>query len=356
MASKESSFTSNPLIYSLAWISVFISQALILHYQNGLGTYHAMADSLVFNFNFALLGLGIWYIARYNDLSKTRILVFILNHFFSMIFLVIIWLFISNLILKMLISDINDIDDINYLKFLGSSFAWRFVSGLMYYTLIALIYYVYMYYANFQKKIKTESELKALVKEAELASLKNQINPHFLFNSLNSISSLTITNPEKAREMLVKLSELMRYSLKTNHNDKSPLKVELENIEKYIALEKIRFGKKLEFMTKKLMKIALHMSLPNMILQPLFENAIKHGIYESTESVTIKVTCRAINNIIADMLLKTTSIPTGKPRKVKELALKILKKDLQSFIKCPNLLTTEKTLNIFIAKLLIPQK
>lgn len=353
MASKESSFTSNPLIYSLAWISVFISQALILHYQNGLGTYHAMADSLVFNFNFALLGLGIWYIARYNDLSKTRILVFILNHFFSMIFLVIIWLFISNLILKMLISDINDIDDINYLKFLGSSFAWRFVSGLMYYTVIALIYYVLMYYANFQKKIKTESELKSLVKEAELASLKNQINPHFLFNSLNSISSLTITNPEKAREMLVKLSELMRYSLKTNHNDKSTLNVELENIEKYLALEKVRFGKKLEYV-KEIDDDCIAMLLPNMILQPLFENAIKHGIYESTESVTIKISCRRINDILQIWIENNFDL-TGKPMRGEGIGLENIKKRLSIIYKSPNLLTTEITLNKFTAKLLIPQ-
>jgi len=347
MSLKESSFKSNSLIYSLSWISVSILQALILHYQYGLITFHAVADSLVFNFNFALLGLGIWYIARYNDLSKTRILVFVLNHFFSMTFLVIIWLFFSNLILKTLINDPV------YLRFLGSSFTWRFVSGLLYYALISLVYYVFMYYANFQKKIKTESELKALVKEAELSSLKNQINPHFLFNSLNSISSLTITNPEKAREMLVKLSELMRYSLKTNHNDKSSLNVELENIEKYIALEKVRFGNKLEYV-KEIDDDCFAMLLPNMILQPLFENAIKHGIYESTESVTIKIICRRINDIL-QVWIENNFDPSGKPMKGEGIGLQNIKKRLTLIYKSPNLLTTEIKSNKFTAKLLIPQ-
>jgi sensor histidine kinase YesM len=347
MSELKSTNKVNSLIYSVAWIAIILAHALILHYQYGLGTYHAMADSLVFNFNFALLGLGIWYIARYNDLSKTSILVFILNHFFSMAFLVIIWLFISNLILRNLI-----VDD-HYLTFLDMSFAWRIINGLLYYALIALIYYVFIYYANFQKKIKSEAELKTLVKEAELTSLKNQINPHFLFNSLNSISSLTITNPEKAREMLVKLSELMRYSLKTNHNDKSSLNIELDNIEKYIALEKVRFGNKLEYV-KDIDEECCSLLLPNMILQPLFENAIKHGIYESTEIVIIKVICKRINNVL-QIFIENNFDPSGKPIKGEGIGLENIKKRLAIIYKSPNLLKTEIISNKFIARLLIPQ-
>jgi two-component system, LytTR family, sensor kinase len=347
MSRFNSSNKVNTLIYSLSWLAIFIAHGILLYYQYGLTAYCAMADSLVFNFNFALLGLGIWYIARYNDLSKTSILVFILNHTFSMAFLVVIWVFASNLLLKSVIVDKK------YLDFLDFSFTWRLIIGVLYYALLGLIYYVFMYYANFQKKIKSESELKALVKEAELASLKNQINPHFLFNSLNSISSLTVTNPEKAREMLVKLSELMRYSLRTTHNDRSSLSFELDNIEKYITLEKVRFGNKLEFV-KEVDESCCAMLLPNMILQPLFENAIKHGIYESTESVTIKVSCKAINNIL-QITIENNFDPTGKPMKGEGIGLENIKKRLALIYKNPNLLTTEVKNNIFTAKILVPQ-
>jgi two-component system, LytTR family, sensor kinase len=347
MSDSKSSVRVNTIIYGLAWLVIFIAHSLLLYYQYGLSAYFAMADSLIFNFNFALLGLGIWYIARFNDITKNSILVFILNHTFSMAFIVIIWLFASNLILK------SVIDDKRYNVFLDFSYPWRIITGVLYYALIGLVYYVFMYYANFQKKIKSESELRSLVKEAELASLKNQINPHFLFNSLNSISSLTITNPEKAREMLVKLSELMRYSLKTTHNDRSSLSFELDNIEKYIALEKVRFGNKLEY-EKEVDETCCAMLLPNMILQPLFENAIKHGIYESTEKVTIKVKCKAINNVLQICIENNFDI-TGKPMKGEGIGLDNIKKRLTLIYKNPDLLSTEIKNNFFIAKLLIPQ-
>jgi two-component system, LytTR family, sensor kinase len=347
MTRIKSSYRVNSLIYGLSWFAIFIAHGIILYSQYKLTAYNAMADSLVFNFNFAILGLGIWYIARFNDLTKTSILVFILNQTFSMAFLVLIWLFFSNLLLRTVVSNKE------YLDFLDFSFTWRLIMGLLYYALISLIYYVFMFYSNFQKKIKSESELKALVKEAELASLKNQINPHFLFNSLNSISSLTITNPEKAREMLVKLSELMRYSLKTTHNDRSSLSFELDNIEKYIALEKVRFGDKLEYV-KEVNESCCSMLLPNMILQPIFENAIKHGIYESTESVTIKVSCKTINNVL-QICIENNFDPTGKPMKGEGIGLENIKKRLALIYKSPDLLTTEIKNNIFIAKLLIPQ-
>jgi len=264
-----------------------------------------------------------------------------------MIFLVAIWLGISYLLIS------NLIEEALYIGFLEASITWRVITGLLYYALLALVFYVYIYYENFQNKIQAEGELRGLVKEAELKSLKNQINPHFLFNSLNSISSLTITNPEKAREMLVKLSELMRYSLKTNHGDKSNLNVELGNIEKYIALEKIRFGEKLHF-EKEISEECCKMHLPNMILQPLFENAIKHGIYESTESVTIKVQCKSINDIL-QIIIENNFDPNGKPMKGEGIGLENIKKRLSIIYRNPDLLTTEIKSNIFTAKLLIPQ-
>ena len=337
----------NLIIYSSLWIIIGLSQGIILHYVYNIDSYNAMADSLIFNGNYAILGLGITYIVGYNDLTKSSIQFFLFNHLFAMIFLTGIWLGISYFFLTLLI------EQSNYLLFLDKSITWRVINGLLFYTVIALINYALMYYDSFQKKNKNEVELKALVKEAELKSLKNQINPHFLFNSLNSISSLTITNPEKAREMLVKLSELMRYSLKTNHSDKSTLEVELGNIEKYIALEKIRFGDKLLF-EKDIASDCCQMQLPNMILQPIFENAIKHGIYESTQSITIKVTCKSIDNVLL-ITVENNFDTEAKSTKGEGIGLDNIKKRLAIIYKSPNLLTTEIKSDIFTAKLLIPQ-
>jgi two-component system, LytTR family, sensor kinase len=347
MVSSDNSSRVYLIIYTAVWLVIGLSHGLILHYVYHLDSFNAMADSLVFNGNFAILGISVWYIARFNDLTKSSVGVFFLNHVFSMVFLVAIWLGISYLLIS------NLIEEGTYINFLETSITWRIITGLLYYALLALVFYVYIYYENFQQKIEAEGELRGLVKEAELQSLKNQINPHFLFNSLNSISSLTITNPEKAREMLVKLSELMRYSLKTNHHDKSKLEVELGNIEKYIALEKIRFGDKLNF-EKDITEECCRMELPNMILQPLFENAIKHGIYESTESVTIMVHCKAINDVL-QIKIENNFDPNAKPVRGEGIGLANIKKRLSIIYKNPDLLTTEIKSNIFTAKLLIPQ-
>jgi LytS/YehU family sensor histidine kinase len=142
------------------------------------------------------------------------------------------------------------------------------------------------------EKNAKEARLESLVKETELKMLRSQINPHFLFNSLNSISSLTITNPEKARDMVIKLSEFMRYALSKKDEQPVTLRSELENLRLYLEIEKVRFGDRL-FTEENISENCLDIKMPVMILQPLYENAIKHGVYESTECVNIrtKVSC-----------------------------------------------------------------
>ena len=127
--------------------------------------------------------------------------------------------------------------------------------------------------------------------------LKAQINPHFIFNSLNSISSLTLSSPEDAREMIVKMSEFLRYSLGQD-SEQISLRVELDQIKRYLDIEKVRFGDQLVFESV-MDQECLEWPVPRLILQPLFENAIKHGLYESIETVTISLAgSKKGNNIL----------------------------------------------------------
>jgi len=132
--------------------------------------------------------------------------------------------------------------------------------------------------------------MKTLVKEAELKSLKFQINPHFIFNSLNSINSLTMSDPQKAGAMTIKLSDYLRFTLSKNEKQKSKLKEEIDSTKLYLDIEKVRFGDKIEYV-EEIQKKCLDVQVPSMILQPLFENAIKHGVYESLDKVGIKFSC-----------------------------------------------------------------
>lgn len=120
-------------------------------------------------------------------------------------------------------------------------------------------------------------ELNTNLKQAQLNTLKGQINPHFMFNSLNNIRGLMLEDVEKSREMLTKLSEMLRYSLTKNNIDGIALEEELEMVENYIALSKIQFEDRLEF-KKHIAPDALSVQIPPMIVQLLVENATKHGI------------------------------------------------------------------------------
>lgn len=136
---------------------------------------------------------------------------------------------------------------------------------------------------------KLEEQERLLV-EARLAALTSQINPHFLFNTLNSVSSLIRTDPDQARVMVVKLSKVLRRLLR-KHENFSALRDELSFIEDYLAIEMVRFGDKLRY-EKDVADDTLDMLIPSMMLQPLVENSIKHGLASKVEGGSIRIRTR----------------------------------------------------------------
>jgi two-component system, LytTR family, sensor kinase len=127
----------------------------------------------------------------------------------------------------------------------------------------------------------------ARLTEAQLAALTNQINPHFLFNTLNSVSTLIRIDPEKARSMIYKLSNILRRLLRKTEN-LATLREEISFIDDYLAIEVVRFGDKLRF-KKEIDPKALDLLVPTMILQPIIENSIKHGLGNKIEGGTISL-------------------------------------------------------------------
>ena len=145
---------------------------------------------------------------------------------------------------------------------------------------------------NTRNEEKLESQQR-LLNEARLAALTRQINPHFLFNTLNSISSLIRTDPEQARGVIYKLSNILRRLLRKNEN-LNPLREELQFIDDYMGIELVRFGDKLRFI-KEVDPMTLDRLVPSMLLQPLVENSIKHGLSPKVEGGMIRVRSRLEN-------------------------------------------------------------
>ena len=145
---------------------------------------------------------------------------------------------------------------------------------------------------NTRIQIKLRDQEQSLL-EARMQALTSQINPHFLFNTLNTIGSLTRINPEEAREVLVKLSQILRRLLQKNENF-VPLREELEFIENYMSIEMVRFGPEKLLFHKDVDEATLDAIVPSMLLQPMVENSIRHGLSPRLEGGEIRLRTRRL--------------------------------------------------------------
>ncbi|HLN56440.1 MAG TPA: histidine kinase, partial [Bacteroidales bacterium] len=236
-------------------------------------------------FIFSGLALSLWYPFSFFNKGQKKVISLISNLIITGAITIGLWIVITNIILSAIYPS-----DAEFLPYWNKTVPYRVATGVFLYVVIILTYYLTVSLINLSEKNAREARLESVVKETELKMLRSQINPHFLFNSLNSISYLTLTDPEKARDMVVKLSEFMRYSLSRKDEQPVTLRSELENLRLYLDIEKIRFGDKLSI-EEVIQDECLDFRIPVMLLQPLYENAVKHGVYESTE--TVKITTRA---------------------------------------------------------------
>ena len=163
-----------------------------------------------------------------------------------------------------------------------------FAAGFALYLLSLLAHDVLIAFETVQDAARREAESRVLARDAELQMLRTQINPHFLFNSLNSISALTGFDPAAAREMTVDLAQFFRRTLALAERERITLGEEVTLSEHFLAIEKRRFGAKLQAELR-VSPEAAECLLPPMTLQPLLENAIKHGIRQVDGGGTIEV-------------------------------------------------------------------
>jgi len=277
------------ILWWLVWFFLALGQSLLFYYAFGSFIGISIVDSLVSLLIYSGIGLSLWYPFSFFNTGEKRITVLISNLVASGALSITLWVLITKFIMTTVLPEQN-----NYQAYWTATFPYRIGSGVFIYGLIIMTYYLFVSLSDLSEKSAREAKLESLVKETELKMLRSQINPHFLFNSLNSISSLTITDPEKARDMVVKLSEFMRYALSRKDEQPVSLQNELENLRLYLDIEKVRFGDKLT-MEEDIDSNCLDFKIPVMLLQPLYENAVKHGVYESTESVRIKTQAKIID-------------------------------------------------------------
>jgi len=197
----------------------------------------------------------------------------------------IVWMIITTLIFGLIYSSVVVIveDQMGWEPeyFIGATFEYKLartaVGGALFFTIWSLLYLMYHYVASTQRQRLNQVKLEAVVKDLELKTIKAHINPHFIFNSLNSIRALIDENPDRARTAVTELSQLLRSSMNADKEELVSLERELKIVNNYLALEQIRFEDRLRVQLD-IDPDTLKQKVPPMMLQTLVENAIKHGI------------------------------------------------------------------------------
>jgi LytS/YehU family sensor histidine kinase len=241
-----------------------------------------------------------------------------------------------------------------YVDLLWGAIAWRYGNGFLFYIILIVVYYLYANYIRQQERNERENKLRSTLQNAEIDLLRSRLNPHFLFNSLNSLNALIQTEPENASKMLLQLSDFLRFSIEKDKQEKIDLKEELENLERYMSIEQVRFGDRLKF-SRKIKDEALLLKLPAMLLQPLLENAIKYGLGSKLDDVNIKIEARVSKgNLLLEvenMYDSQVSVGKGSGQGIDNVC-----KRLEMIYKKTADFRVEKTDRLFQVKILIPQE
>jgi len=179
---------------------------------------------------------------------------------------------------------------------IGGFLAILFNTGILIF-LWSIIYFLVHYFENYKKSEIERWVWEAAVKDFELKTLKSQLNPHFMFNALNSIRALIEENPSRAKQAINQLSNIFRYSLKIERTETVPFEEEIKTVEDYLGLEQVRFEERLKYKIEYLPEVR-NIEIPPMMIQTLVENGIKHGLSKLPEGGFVNVTAEKARNFL----------------------------------------------------------
>lgn len=331
--------------YFFVWVMLSLFQYIFIYRDFPGHAVLVLAATLIQNFLLAIMYIGAWFGLRYISLETQKTLQFVANHLIYLVVITLLWLSMTNFFDQVLLRDIAQ-------DYRITTRPIKSMLGIFSYLL--LISYIYLdgYYTSYMEKIENERRLYEILKESELNLLKSQMNPHFIFNSLNSISSLTMLDPVRAQEMIIRLSDFLRYTVTASKDQLVTLEKEIDMCRAYLDIEKVRFGSKISF-TFSVDPESLPLKVPGMILQTLFENAIKHGVYNSLGKESIHFESRLDKDRLI-LCIENSFDPASQPRIGTGTGLKNVRNRLDLIYDRTALLSTDVQENRFTATLNLP--
>jgi two-component system, LytTR family, sensor kinase len=325
------------------WLFWALVQLAIMSYY-GIGLYEALIDSLTTAIVLAMASYILVTIVKYFKLTpKNALTIFVATILLASL---CTWLLGKKIIFLS--------SDEYYLNWVSSTQLIRFIFVWLMLIIASIDGWLFFYIKEHQQDELRIQESEQLARETELNGLRQQLQPHFLFNSLNSISSLTISQPEQARKMIEQLSDFLRGTVKKDGNQMLSLEEELHHLQLYLEIEKVRFGHRLNPKVNTDAQ-TLSMKLPSLLLQPIVENAIKFGLYDTVGEVTILINSKAESGNLVIQISNPFDPSTSVPKLGTGFGLKSVQRRLVLLFHRNDLLTTEQNENIFIATIKIPQ-
>lgn len=332
------------IFYAACWLVWTLLQYIILR-QINIDELHAISDSIVSN---TLLALCCFFISNNMKYYRPRqekywyVLVVSLTASF-------LWMLTLQGVMWMIFKEGD-----NYLNVIRASWGIRFGAGFLLISSMSMFSLLWYNQQEQKEADNRKTEVEELSKEAELFKLRQQMQPHFLFNSLNSISALTGSDPEKARHMIHQLSDFLRGTLKKDEQQWNTLEEELQYLQLYLDIEKVRFGYRLQ--TEIIYKDEiLSLKLPALLLQPVVENAIKFGLYDTIGEVMIRLEAVTDGSNLKIIVQNPFDPETSQPLKGTGFGLSSIQRRLFLLFARNDLLKTEKDNNQFTTVILIPQ-
>ena len=229
------------------------------------------------------IALSTWYVCRTIPLETHKLFNFIFKHGGTALIMNAIWLQITMMYSETLV--LINVSE-SWREYFNHAFPLLLATGVLFYFLACLFHYLIIALENSRQAEQEVIQSHLLASRAELDSLKSTIHPHFLFNSLTALSTLTMTSAEKANKMCIQLSDFLRYSLQYGKNEFVTVQDELNHINNYLGVEQVRLGNRLKLKFN-ISEDTLKIKILPFVLLPLIENAIKHGIQEQILGGTI---------------------------------------------------------------------
>jgi len=276
-------------LYLAAWIPVAALLSYLLSITRRINFTEVATLAAPLCLVYAFVCLAAWYPCRITPLDRTPLDKLVVTHASAAVVRALLWAVAAWILAWLLSSNVSEFRGLH--SRLISELPVLFGAGVFLYLLAVFFFYVLIAVEASKEAEARVLEAGMLAREAELKALKAQVNPHFLFNSLNSISALTTSDPPKAREMCILLGDFLRRTLGLGEKSAIPLEEEVSLIHAFLAVEKIRFGARLR-MEVEIAPDALGVAVPPLLLQPLVENAVVHGIANSVEGGWIRMVIR----------------------------------------------------------------